>query len=128
MDRSSTEFGRAAEKVAAAYLVQHGYDIIDRNYRTSRGEIDIVSLRDECLVFTEVKASRSRSNWYPGDRVNLVKQRKIALAAQDFIGGFTTGYTQVRFDVLLLIELPGNRWKIEHITDAFRLNDDQETV
>ena len=124
----SVEFGRAAEKVAAAFLVQHDYVIIDTNYRTRHGEIDIVCIRKGCLVLAEVKAARRHSEWYLGDRVNLSKQRKIALAAQDLIGKLKVEFNQVRFDVLLLIELPGKRWKIDHITDAFRLENTQEIL
>ena len=60
------DFGRRGEDAACAYLLRHGYSIIERNYRCRRGEIDIIAAKDGGAVFVEVKTRRSLKFGTPG--------------------------------------------------------------
>lgn len=60
------EFGRRGEDAACAYLLRHGYSIVERNYRCRRGEIDIIAAKDGGAVFVEVKTRRSLKFGTPG--------------------------------------------------------------
>ena len=73
-DRRS-DFGRRGEDAACAYLLRHGYSIVERNYRCRRGEIDIIAAKDGGAVFVEVKTRRSLKPqlkvWHAGHGGNL---------------------------------------------------------
>lgn len=116
------EFAKEAESVAAAYLQKKEYIILEKNYRVYRGEIDIIAFDDQCLVFVEVKATKRKSDWFAGERINARKQSRLIFAAQDFIQNTHLKYQSVRFDAVLLTLLPKHEWDIVHIRNAFELS------
>ena len=65
------DFGRRGEDAACAYLLRHGYSIVERNYRCRRGEIDIIAAKDGGAVFVEVKNAPQLKVWYAGHGGNL---------------------------------------------------------
>ena len=107
--------GRKAENLAEAYLLQQGMEILYRNYRCRRGEIDLIGTEGDILVFVEVKARRTGRFGYPGEAVDVRKQKHICRTATYFCRKekIETG-RQIRFDV---VEVLGNQ--IRHIKDAF---------
>lgn len=95
--------GRAAEENACRFLRSRGYEIVARNWRTVRGEIDVVARDGSTLVFVEVK-SRSRSDFGgPEAAVHPAKQRRLIAAARDFLSR-TGCRLPVRFDVVAFLE------------------------
>jgi putative endonuclease len=108
--------GRLGEEQAAAYLEAAGYEIITRNWRCERGEIDIVAREGSTLVFVEVKARRSGRFGTPSDAVDLRKQERLRSLAMRYI--HTTGQSAAsyRFDVAA-VDL--QRKEISLIRDAF---------
>ena len=112
------EKGRMGEDLAAAHLVQAGYEILARNYRALGCEVDIIAQRADTLVFAEVKARRGCAYGLGREAVGLAKQGHIIRAAQAYLqanGGFERA---CRFDVLE-VDLASGR--IEHIEGAFTL-------
>lgn len=110
------EIGARYETNAVEYLVHKGYRIIERNYRISYGEIDIIAKKDTVLVFFEIKFRRSESYGSPLEAVDTKKQRKICKTALYYYS--THGYSdniQCRFDV---IGIYGDG-SIQHIENAF---------
>ena len=94
--------GGAAEESACRFLRDRGYEIVARNWRTMRGEIDIVARDGSTLVFIEVK-SRSRPGFGgPEAAVHPAKQRRLIAAARDFLSG-TQCELPVRFDVVAIL-------------------------
>ena len=78
--------GKLGEIEASRYLRHKNYDILCANYRTYYGEIDICASKDNILVFVEVKTrDKSSSINDPADYVDYQKQKKISLAAQQFM-------------------------------------------
>jgi len=71
------ELGRAGEDRAAQYLIECGYDIVERNWRCPQGEIDIVALGGSTLVFVEVKTRRSLAYGHPFEAVDVRKRRQL---------------------------------------------------
>ena len=71
------DFGRRGEDAACAYLLRHGYSIVERNYRCRRGEIDIIAAKDGGAVFVELKTRRSLKFGTPGMAVTYAKQQNI---------------------------------------------------
>ena len=94
--------GQAAEEAACRFLRERGYEIVARNWRTRRGEIDIIARDGATLVFVEVK-SRSKSGFGgPEAAVHAAKQRRLVAAARDFLGR-TACRLPVRFDVVAFL-------------------------
>lgn len=81
---SKTSSGRFGEDLAASYLKKQGYRIVERNFQTRSGEIDIVAIVDETLVFVEVKTRWSASFGLPEEAVTPVKLAAIKRAAGYF--------------------------------------------
>jgi putative endonuclease len=95
--------GKAAEDQAAFFLKHQGYKIVERNFSTRGGEIDIIAWEGKTLCFVEVKSRRSADFGTPAETVNRLKQRRIIRAAQLYLQKkFMTGYPACRFDVVSL--------------------------
>jgi len=73
------------ERLAAKFLTKKGYEIIERNYRFSHGEIDLIAMKGELLVFVEVKARSGLYFGYPEDAVNDNKIEIITKVAEEYI-------------------------------------------
>lgn len=102
------------EDIAAEYLKKQKYKIIARNFTSPRGEVDIIALDGDTIVFAEVKTRRSGKFGMPALAVNRDKQTKIARTAQYFITQNRVYSLNKRFDV---IEIIGE--EINHIKNAF---------
>jgi putative endonuclease len=93
-------FGLEGEDLACAELARRGYTIIDRRYRTSHGELDIVARDGEYLVFVEVKARESSSFGDPEEAVTLQKQQRMVWMATDYLVRRGSPEVACRFDVV----------------------------
>lgn len=111
-------FGVEGEDIAAEFLKQKGYSILDRNWRSGHKELDIVAAKEEQLVFVEVKTRKGTYYGRPSDAVSPNKMRLIALAADAYVRCYRLDMP-VRFDIISIIG-SGERMKVEHIEDAFR--------
>jgi putative endonuclease len=109
--------GRAGEVAAEHHLRAHGYRIIERNWRCSLGELDLVATFEKTLVFVEVKASRTRGDIAPERRVHRDKQAKLRSLANYYMKSRATDQP-CRFDVIAVWWAEG-RPVIEHIEGAF---------
>ncbi|MBR6789218.1 MAG: YraN family protein [Clostridia bacterium] len=114
--KNNKTIGNNGEKIAEEYLKSKGYLILDRNFQTELGEIDIIASKDEYLVFVEVKAKRGDGFGYPSEAVTLSKQRKIAMVASQYVKVNMYFGSAMRFDVIE-VYLAENR--INHIENAF---------
>lgn len=109
--------GKAGEDAAASYLVEHGYTILDRNWRKNHLELDIIASKGEEVVFAEVKTRSTTDYIEPQDAVNWQKIRRIVIAADAYIKHFQID-ASIRFDILTAVGKPG-AFQIEHIENAF---------
>lgn len=94
------EIGSAWEEAAVCYLQRAGVRILARNYRCSQGEIDIIGIHRDCIVFFEVKYRKNDLYGKPEESVGLRKQQKICRCALFYLycnGGIEQ---EVRFDVI----------------------------
>ena len=113
---NNIEKGRLGEEIALKYIISKGGTIVEKNYRTKMGEIDLIARMHGELVFVEVK-SRSNINYgYPCEAVNYKKKRKITNVAKYYILDNSLEDISVRFDV---IEIYLTDKKINHIVNAF---------
>jgi putative endonuclease len=95
--------GRSGEDRAAAWYARHGYQIVERNWRSRTGEIDLVCARDEVLVFCEVKTRCTDRLGAPVEAVTRVKQLRLRRLAAEYIFLHTCGRHQPRFDVAAIL-------------------------
>lgn len=106
--------GKVGEKQAVKFLKKKGYKIIETNFKTYLGEIDIIALDKDYTVFVEVKTRQSDDYGYPSEAVDKEKQRKYKLVATEYLALKKNLDIKCRFDV---IEVENK--KINHIIDAF---------
>ncbi|MDB2606739.1 YraN family protein [Zobellia sp.] len=111
------EFGKEGEKIAADFLAEKGYDILYKNYRYLKAEIDIIAQKDDILVIVEVRA-RSNDQIIPIAETITPKKIKLLVTAADFYIIENDLDVEVRFDVITILK---NRkvFKIEHLESAF---------
>ena len=113
------DIGHKGEDMAADYLQQEGYCILERNWMNNgRKELDIVATKDDVIVFVEVKTRRQGSVTSPIDAVDARKQHRICLAADSFLKAFRVDLP-CRFDVVCII-YNDKASRVEHVEDAFR--------
>ncbi|MBE6784423.1 MAG: YraN family protein [Ruminococcaceae bacterium] len=112
-------FGLEGEEKAAKFLKKQGYRIIDKNFQTRFGEIDIIAENKEYIVFAEVKARSEKSIAEPKEFVDLKKQRKIIKTAEIYLSENTTE-KQPRFDVVE-VKKENGKTIVNHIINAFEV-------
>jgi putative endonuclease len=110
--------GRRGEKKAARYCRRTGYKIVARNYSCPVGEIDLVVLDNNEIVFVEVKTQADRSFGEPEEKVNREKRNSLSRAAQYFLRETGSEHRPCRFDVITVVR-HGRRWEIQHLPDFF---------
>lgn len=110
-------YGVQGEVLAREYLESKGYDVLDVNYTTKLGEIDVVARQGSYVVFIEVKSRLSKRFGAPMEAVNREKQRKYVKTAELYLIKKKLTGCDVRFDV---IEVFAD--KINHVENAFWAN------
>ncbi|MXO03365.1 YraN family protein [Flavobacterium sp. HBTb2-11-1] len=115
------DLGKLGEDLAAAYLEENGYSIVERNFVIQKAEIDIIAQKDSTLAIIEVK---TRSSLDFGSPQDFVKQKKIHLlikAVNAYINDREKDFQEdleIRFDIIA-VHKNGESFAIEHLTDAF---------
>ena len=110
--------GDRGENLAASFLREQGMKILERNFRTPVGEIDIVARLGQVIVFAEVK-SRSYDDPMPEDQVDQHKQHQLTKAAKAYLSRFGVE-PPARFDVIAVLFTSGGRPPvIRHTENAF---------
>jgi putative endonuclease len=112
--------GREGEDTAARFLMKQGYRILERNYHTRSGEIDLVALHDGAVVFVEVKTRTSDVFGAPELAVNPRKQQRMVKAALAYIKQRKLHQVPCRFDVVAITA--STEQKVEHIRNAFEMD------
>ena len=119
-DAQKKELGHTGEAVAAKYYRQRGYLLLNHNYRTRMGELDLIPYKDGGLVFAEVKTRTSAVKARPADSVDCRKQRRLIGAAQFYLQRSPYADAPVRFDVVEVMPVDGG-WQVHCIRNAFQL-------
>lgn len=105
--------GRTAEDLAADYLTGAGYTVVTRRYKARHGEIDLVALDGDTLVFVEVK-SRSAPGYLPEASIGERKLKALWAAAREYLAAMGETERTCRFDLVAL-----DRDGLRHHVDAF---------
>ena len=121
VDNAKQVLGKEGERIAEQYLKRKGYKLVERNYRCSAGEVDLIVLDRRVIVFVEVKTRTGHGFGTPLEAVQPRKQRKMMQAAQFFLTQKKLHQRDARFDVVG-ISWPGREPVIEHVENAFELS------
>jgi putative endonuclease len=108
--------GRIGEEAAARYLAEKGFAVLEKNYFTKGGEIDIIFKDADTVVFAEVKYRTGNKFGTPAEAVTPLKIRRISASAVAWLSENSLADVKCRFDI---IEVMGAYKSINHIKNAF---------
>ena len=120
--------GERGEELAARHLVARGYQVLERNFRTRRGELDLVAADDRCIVFCVVKTRVAPGRAGPArgfDAIGTVKRRRLRAMAREWLYARPAPDTrprrpQLRFDAIeVTLSREGALVSLEHVPHAF---------
>ena len=112
--------GNRGERLAARYLRRQGFKILSHQYSNRLGEIDLIALDSDCLVFVEVKTRRSRAAGDPVEAITLGKQKQLTKLALTYLKRHNLLEKSARFDVVAILWPDGSQDpQITHYRNAF---------
>jgi len=120
LTRERLDLGNLGERLALQKIKRLGYRCIEKNYRCTLGEIDLIAKDRDCLVFIEIKTRRGRSIGYAKEAVTQKKIRQISKVALAYMKANDCCDSKARFDVIA-VNITGDREEIEVVKDAFEL-------
>lgn len=113
-------FGNKGERLAARFLRRKGFKILARQYATRWGEIDLIALDGETIVFVEVKSRRSEAAGHPVEAITYDKQKKLTRMALAYLKRHGLLENSARFDVVAVLWPDGaKRAEVQHYQNAF---------
>lgn len=111
------KIGNEGEENAVNFLFANGYEVLERNYRFGRGEVDIIARKDSVMVFIEVKTRKNINYGYPETFISEPQEDRIHLAAEEYV--LQKGWQgEVRFDIIAIL-WDGSEPTLDHFEDAF---------
>ena len=114
--------GKLGERAAKKFLQQAGLKFLAANFRSARGEIDLIFRDDDCLVFAEVK-TRSSEEWTrPAAAVDARKRRLLSQTALDYLRLLKNPPVKFRFDIVEVLLADGAVREIRHLPNTFSLS------
>lgn len=112
------DLGRWGEDIAAQYLTHQGYAVLYRDWKWGHRDLDIIALKDDTLVFVEVKTRRNELFANADTAVDARKVRSLSIAANAFLKQHY-GSFDVRFDIISIIGTPTSGHTLRHTPNAF---------
>jgi putative endonuclease len=118
----SARYGALGECAAKKHLQKAGLKFLTANFRSQRGELDLVFRDNDCLVFVEVK-TRSSEDWTrPAAAVNAGKRRRLSRCALDYLRLLKNPPVKIRFDVVEVLLRDGAVAEVRHLPNTFALS------
>src|SRR5204862_4324880 len=113
--------GELGERAAKKYLKRQGLKFLVANFRSDRGEIDLVCRHEDCLVFVEVK-TRSSEEWLrPAAAVNAERRGRLTRAGLDYLRLLRNRKVKVRFDIVEVLLEAGAVQEVRHLVNSFEM-------
>ncbi len=111
------ELGKKGEQLAVDFLLKNNYEIVERNYRFDKAEVDIIAKKDSILAIVEVKTRSTADFGNPQDFVKPKQIQRLVKAVDEYVtvNGLEV---EVRFDIIAIVK-EGTRFNIEHLENAF---------
>lgn len=122
MKKYNKSIGFYGEDLSSKFLEDEGYLILDRNFRCSFGEIDIIAIKNDIISFIEVKSRFSNSFGNPKESVTCFKQSRIIKVAKYYLHIKKLYNYYIRFDVIEVnFHIDKTKYELNFLKDAFRL-------
>lgn len=115
MTKARQAVGAYGERLAAQYLTDSGLVLLERNWRSSAGEIDIVARDGDTLVFCEVKTRRSPDFGTPAEAVDARKAARLRRLAGEWLAARELRCAEIRVDVVEVLSPPRGRARVQHL-------------
>src|SRR3954463_16596002 len=113
--------GELGELAAKKHLKRCGLKFLVANFRSPRGEVDLVFQEDDCLVFVEVK-TRSSEEWVrPAAAVNKERRQRLSRAALDYLRQVRNPQIKIRFDIVEVLLKDGGVGEVRHLPNTFQM-------
>ncbi|XCF06376.1 YraN family protein [Tamlana crocina] len=111
------QLGKKGEQLAVDFLLKNGYDIVERNYRFDKAEVDIIAQKSDILAIIEVKTRSTTDFGNPQDFVKSKQIQRLVKAVDEYV---TTNCldVEVRFDIIAIVK-EDKSFKIDHLENAF---------
>lgn len=119
MTEDRKKLGERGEDAAAAFLDRIGMTVVERNWRSTAGEVDIIALDRDEVVFCEVKTRRTIAKGTPEEAITAAKQRRYTRLAAEYLQHAGLHDVVARFDVITLLVLAEDRALLRHHRAAF---------
>jgi putative endonuclease len=111
--------GQLGERAAKRHLKRQGLKFLTANFRTERGELDLIFRDQDCLVFIEVK-TRSSEDWVrPAKAVDKERRQRLTRAALDYLRLLNNPAVKIRFDIVEVLLDCGQVHEVRHLADSF---------
>lgn len=111
------ELGKKGEQLAVDFLLKSNYEVIERNYRFDKAEVDIIAQKDDILAVVEVKTRSTKDFGNPQDFVKPKQIKNLVKAIDEYVN--TNGLeVEVRFDIIAIVK-EKKGFVIEHLENAF---------
>lgn len=117
---SNASLGAFGEGLAAEFLAQKGFEILARNFRCGKNEIDLVAKKNGVISFVEVKTRKGLAFGHPAEAITSAKRREMTKAAECYLRRFPNQAEAYRFDVVAIVVSDERKPEILFIEDAFR--------
>lgn len=117
--RAKDAVGAYGERIAADFLRDAGLTVLERNWRCSDGEIDLIAADGDVLVFCEVKTRSGLAFGHPAEAVVGVKAARIRRLATRWLATHQSQWAEIRFDVISVLRQPRGAASITHLRGAF---------
>ena len=111
------ELGKWGENLAAEYLQDKGYEILERDWKSGHHDLDIVAKEDDTLVVVEVKTRRNRLFGDPEEAIDYKKRMSLQSAINHYVKSHPAN-ADVRFDIISIVGTIGSKPEIDHIIDV----------
>lgn len=111
------ELGNTGEQLAVDFLIKHGYEILERNFRFDKAEVDIIAKLNNTLAIIEVKTRSGIDFGNPQDFVKPKQIQRLVKAVDEYVISNDLD-VEVRFDIIAIIR-ENKEFKIEHLENAF---------
>jgi putative endonuclease len=118
MTKSRKNLGKWGENRAVAHLLDHGYLILERNYHTSYGEIDIVVHKNDITIFVEVKTRNSKTYGYPEESITPLKKEHMINASHAYLVEHPELEGNWQIDVISISQIKRDKYEIIHFENA----------
>lgn len=111
--QNKREIGRKGELIAEKEMIYNNYEILEKNYYSPYGEIDIIAKKDGVIIFVEVKYRKNKKYGYGEEAVTKIKQKHMYYTAMDYINKKKLANLDYRFDIIAI-----NKDKINWIKNS----------